>query len=54
MLVYFFCTLFVFVCSIKCTAEMQHKFSTGGVPHAGDAFYAAYKFKKCAEKRNFL
>ena len=44
MLVYFFCTLFQFVCCIKCNA--------GGAPPAGIAFYAADKLKKRAEKVN--
>ena len=43
MLVYFFCTLFQFVCCIKCNA--------GGAPPAGIAFYAD-KLKKRAEKVN--
>jgi len=42
MLVTFFCTLFAFVCSIKCT--------TGGRRPSGGAFYAADKYKKCAAK----
>ena len=44
MLVYFFCTLFQFVCCIKCNA--------GGRRPAGIAFYAADKLKKRAEKVN--
>ena len=43
-LVNFLCTIFLFVCSINCTA--------GGQPPAGGAFYAADKWKKCAEKVN--
>ena len=46
MLVYFFCMLFLFVCSIKCT--------TGGGKPAGSAFYAADKQEKRAEKVNKL
>ncbi len=44
MLVYLFCTLFRFVCCIKCNA--------GGALPAGIAFYAADKLKKRAEKVN--
>ena len=41
MLVYFFCTLFQFVCCIKCNA--------GGRRSAGIAFYAADKIKSSKE-----
>ena len=44
MLVYFLCTLFLFVCSIKCIAGGA---SAGGP--VGGAFYASDKQKKCAQ-----
>jgi len=44
MLANFFCTFFLFVSNIKCTS--------GGATASRGAFYAADKWKKCAEKVN--